>query len=159
VPETPLSLETFKVLGANAFPMAWPDVVTGIQQGTIEAYDNPIPGTLSNRAWDLVPYLSITNHFFNPVDLVISRSVWDKLDPDIQALFEQAGQEASTQHRAYSEENMARMLEEIIANGMKVNTDVNIDAFQKACMPVWEVFRNQIGSDILDETIALATTE
>ena len=49
-------------LGANPVPMAWPEVFTGLQQGTIDAQENPLELIVSNSLFEVQKYVALTYH-------------------------------------------------------------------------------------------------
>ena len=155
VPEAPISLAAFKALGTNSAILAWPEVTTAIQQKTIDGLELTSAMVYSNGIHEMISYLSMTNHFFNPIDLIISKSAWDNLAPDLQATLQKTAQETAVEQRAFATEYEASLRKLIIDAGVKINDDVNIAAFQELCIPVWEVFRAQIGGDVLDEVLEL----
>ena len=62
VMENPISIAAWKALGANPVPMAMPEVFTGLQQGTIDAQENPLQQIVDNSLFEVQKYLVMTNH-------------------------------------------------------------------------------------------------
>ncbi len=156
VPETTMYMETFKALGASPTPMAWGEVFTGLQQGTIDGCELPTAMMVSNRIYEVCKYYSATSHFFSPVQLLMSKAAWDGLNADTQALMQECADEAAVLQRDFQKVNEERLLSILEENGMECNLDVNIPEFQQAAASVYDLFRDDIGSDLLDRAVAFA---
>src|SRR5207248_2884950 len=83
--ENPLYVATWRSVAANPVPMAWPEVYTGLQQGTIDAVDtNPI-GMRDGKLYEVAKNLAITDHIFTTIVLMMNLDKWKALAPDLQA--------------------------------------------------------------------------
>ena len=60
--ENPYHLRFWKALGANPTPMTFSEVYIGLQQGTIDAQENPYEVIVSNRLYEQQKYVIETNH-------------------------------------------------------------------------------------------------
>ena len=69
--ENQMHMEAFRVMGADPTPMAMGDVFTALQQGTIDAQENPIPIIETNKFGEVQHYLSMTGHLFSPAPVFI----------------------------------------------------------------------------------------
>jgi tripartite ATP-independent transporter DctP family solute receptor len=148
---------TMEALGASAVPMGFAEVLTGLQQGTIDGFDLPINPFGANSVSEVVKYCMITNHFFTPYYLIIAKSVFDTLSAEDQALVRECAAEACDWNFNVLWENMEKDNRALIEKkGVTIIEDVDIPAFQKACAGIWEKYRNVIGSDILDECVRLS---
>lgn len=155
-PEQILYMETFKILGANPTPMAWAEVFTGMQQGTIDAYEVPTSVHFTNRFFEVAKYYSETKHFFSPIALMISGSLWESMDEKTQKLLSECSIEAALRQRKFVAANEARQRQGLVERGMQVNADVDLAEFQAAMKPIYDRFRDQIGGELLDAVIAKA---
>jgi len=150
-------VDTMEALGASAVPMGFADVLTGLQQGTIDGFDLPINPFGANSTNEVVKYCNITNHFFTPYYLVIAKSVYDGLSADDQKLVRECAEEACYWNfNELWEELETENTALIKSKGVTFVEDIDIAAFQEACAPVWEKYRDVIGSDILDKCIELS---
>ena len=62
--ENELQVSTFTTLGANAIPMAWGEVYTALQQGTIDGQENPLAIIYQNKIHEVTKHVSLTGHFY-----------------------------------------------------------------------------------------------
>jgi TRAP-type C4-dicarboxylate transport system substrate-binding protein len=151
---TDMYMKTYAALGVNAVPMSFAETIPGLQQKTIDGVDLPISVLAANRFYDVADYISMTGHFFSPLILCISDSVWDTLTPDEQAILKKAAVDAGVEERTTIEANEADKLQELADNGMEVVDDVNHDAFQKALAEFYNTEKANIGPGLVDELMS-----
>jgi tripartite ATP-independent transporter DctP family solute receptor len=154
VMESPAPIATFRALGANPTPMAWGEVFTSLQQKTIDAQENPLPVIYGQRIYEVQEYLSMTDHFYAPSLLMMSQATFDSFDEADQAVILQAAKEAVAYQREVSQKQAAEFLELLKEKGMKVNEDVDKEAFIAATAPVYADFEAEFG-EIIKRVIAL----
>lgn len=150
--ENQVHIAAFKAAGASPTPMSWTEVLTSLQQGTIDGQENPIPVLTTNKMWEMQKYASLTGHVYSPAVVVMSKIHWDGLNAQEQGWMVEAAKAAATAARATvtaNEENGIALLEE---NGMQVFKDIDKAAFAKAVQPAYEEFAEKLGvADLIKE--------
>lgn len=154
VMENPIYIELFKALGANPTPMAWPEVITSLQQRTIDGVDLPISVIQQNKINEVCKYLSLTKHTYSPIVYVMSMATFKKLPVDLQKAVIETAEEARHIQRKVNRDEMQHMLEDLIAKGMQVNDISNIADYQALVKPMYEKYNKQLGNDIVNKVIA-----
>ncbi len=119
--ENPMHMEAFRVMGADPTPMAMGDVFTALQQGTIDAQENPIPIIETNKFGEVQHYLSMTGHLFSPAPVFISTDYFNSLPAEYQTAVQEAATEAVPYQREQIDEQNVTGLESLQAAGMEVN--------------------------------------
>lgn len=147
--ENPIHIAAFRQLGVLATPMAWPEVATALQQGTIDGQENPLSVIVSAKLPQLQKYLSLTAHVYGPALVLMSPNVYDGLSDEDKAKFKQAGHEAAVAMRDYVDAVEKSGIEEVKKQGMQVNT-VDHAAFVKAVEPVYPEYYKQFGKDLVE---------
>ncbi|UQZ88592.1 C4-dicarboxylate ABC transporter substrate-binding protein [Deltaproteobacteria bacterium Smac51] len=146
--ENKIHMASFRAVGANPVPMAFGELFTALQQRTIDAQENPLPIIFNNKFYEVQEFCSMTNHFYSPAPLLMSKAVWNKLTPEQQTIFKEAAVEA----RAYQREELAKQdaafVKQLEENGMKIN-QVDHAAWLKAMEPVYKQFEKEIGADLI----------
>jgi tripartite ATP-independent transporter DctP family solute receptor len=150
VMESPVPIATFNVAGANPTPMAWGEVFTALQQGTIDAQENPLPVIYTQKLYEVQKYLSLTDHFYAPALFLMSGDMFDSLSADDQALFMEAAAEATAYEREVSLQQAEDYVALCVDEGMEVN-EVDKALFVEAMAPVYEQFEEELGKDLIDE--------
>src|SRR5690606_16623834 len=147
--ENPIHIAAFRELGVLATPMAWPEVATALQQGTIDGQENPLSVIVSAKLPQLQKYLSLTAHVYGPALVLMSPNVYNDLSDADKAKFQAAGHDAAIAMRDYVDAVEKSGLEEVKKQGMKVNT-VDQAAFAKAVEPVYPQYYKQFGKDLVE---------
>lgn len=138
VPNVPISVATWKALGAKPTPMSFSEVFTALQSGTVEAQENPFALIKSAGFHEVQKYVNLTQHVVGWVYLMIGEKQLESLSPeDRQAVLDagQAMQEFHQQLFVEEEKNLRSLLEK---NGMEM---IEVD---------WAAFREKSSAAILD---------
>lgn len=88
VPNNNLSVALWNAFGAAATPMAWSEVFTSLQNGTLEAQENPYSSILSNNIQEVQKYLIKTEHTYSWIYVLLGEEVWDSLSAEQQTAVE-----------------------------------------------------------------------
>lgn len=95
VAESEVYLDTFRALGTNAQAMAWGEVFTALQQGTIDAHENTLITIRDYNINEVQKYVSETGHFFAFAALQMNSNLLNGMSAEDQELFRKAGLEAA----------------------------------------------------------------
>ena len=124
VPNVPLFVDVWKTLGAQPTPMAFSEVFTSLQNGTIDAQENPLALIKSANFNEVQGYVNKTEHVRSWIYLVISEITWDKLsDADREAVM-QAAATAQAYERDLFLADEKKLVDELKGKGM---TFVDVD--------------------------------
>ena len=134
--ENPIHIAAFRQIGILPTPMAWPEVATALQQGTIDGQENPLSVITSAKLSQIQKYLSLTGHVYGPALVLMSPSVYDGLSDKEKATFQQAGKDSARAMRDYVDAIEINGVEQLKKEGMQV-TEVDRDAFAKAVEPAY----------------------
>ncbi|KAE8438924.1 DctP family TRAP transporter solute-binding subunit [Vreelandella piezotolerans] len=148
--ENAVHQEAFRQMGARPTPMAFPELFTALQQGTVDGQENPITVIVATNFWEVQDYLSLTGHVYSPAIVLGSPILLDGLNDEERDWFMQAAAasvDATREEVSRLEREGVALLE---ANGMTVKTDIDPAPFQQAVEPAYEIFTSQYGSDMLD---------
>jgi len=85
VPNVPLFVDVWKSLGASPGPMAFSEVFTSLQNGTIEAQENPLALIRSANFNEVQSHVNMTEHVRSWIYLTIAEGTWKKLSKADQA--------------------------------------------------------------------------
>ena len=99
VPNVPISVATWTALGAKPTPMAFSEVFTGLQSGTIEAQENPLALINSAGFHEVQDHVNLTGHVNGWVYLLIGEKQIESLSKDDRAALLAAGQAMQTYHQ------------------------------------------------------------
>lgn len=151
-PENPLSIRTFDAFGSNPTPMAFGELYTGLQQGTVDAQENPVANTYASRLYEVQDYVNLTGHQYMPLPVAISEEFWQTLPEDLQEIIFDCAREAAQYHRDLIKQNEEKILAEMEAAGATV-VEADKEAFKALVDPVYDYFRSKYGDDLLDKVL------
>jgi len=154
VMQNPVFIDMFASLGGNAVPMAWGETFTAVQQGTIDGLEIPIAVIDSSKYNEVTKFLSLTNHTYSMIALMISKKSMDKLPPDLQSVVREAGRTAVGAQRLAAGANAKSLVDTLTKKGMKVNSVGDIAAFRASVKPVYDKFKGSIGPELMNEALA-----
>ncbi|MBI5069002.1 MAG: TRAP transporter substrate-binding protein [Deltaproteobacteria bacterium] len=154
VMQNPVYIDMFTALGGSAIPMAWGETFTAVQQGTIDGLEIPVAVIDANKYFEVTKYLSITNHTYSVIHLLMSKRTFDKLSPDLQKAVREAAATATAEQRKASGTNARELLANLQAKGMKVNPIADPAAFRATVKGIYEKYRATIGPELMDEALA-----
>ena len=137
--ENPIHMAAFKVMGADPTPMAMGDVFTALQQGTIDAEENPVPIVETNKFYEVQKYISMTGHLFSPAPVFIGKDYFESLPAEYQDAIKEAADEATPYQREQIDEQNVSGLESLKSNGMEAN-EVEKAPFQDATKSVYDEY-------------------
>lgn len=150
VTENPVHITAFRTLGAAPTPMSWPEVISALQQGTIDGQENPISVLTSSKLWEVQKHLTLTSHVYAPVVLVLSPSFWGSLTDAQKAAFTEGAKAGAQASRAFVEDVEAKGVEMAKSNGMQVVENVDAAAFRAALEPAYKQYAKKFGQQTLD---------
>jgi len=107
VPNVPLFVDVWKALGANPGPMAFSEVFTSLQNGTIESQENPLALIRSASFYEVQKFVNLTDHVRSWIYLTIAESTWAKLSADDQAAVMEAARRAQAFERELFNKSLA----------------------------------------------------
>ena len=154
--ENQIYMNTYKAFGANALPMAFSEVLTGLQQGTIDGTDLGASVFWTSGFADVIGSISVTNQFCAVLSVDISQSLWDELTEEQQTLLTTAAEEACAKALDDQEANDAEKLELLADAGVEIipTEEVDIQAFKDCLTDFYDSYMDQIGQDNYDSLVA-----
>src|SRR5258706_4403066 len=116
--ENPIHIEAYRQFGILPTPMAFTEVFTALQQGTVDGQENPLSVITSAKLDQVQKYLSLTGHVYSPALILMSKAQWDRLSPGDKQAFADDAKEAIKANRARIAEDERRAGCDLRATGM-----------------------------------------
>lgn len=129
VMESVLHKELWRLLGANPTPMGWP-IYTELQQGTIDAQENPLWVIWTYKLYEVQKYLTLTHHVYSAHIDVANLKWFNGLTPEDQKLIRDSMIEAAHYQRAWNRQNEATFLKNLKEAGMVVDEHPDLESFR-----------------------------
>ncbi|WP_457811823.1 TRAP transporter substrate-binding protein [Sinorhizobium meliloti] len=150
--QSPIPVELFNALGANAVPLPYTELYTALETGTVDGQENPSANIINAKFYEVQKYMTLTRHQYNPQIVLVSKKFWDGLNDEEKTVLQQAAVEARDFQRKVSREQDAAALEEIRKTGMEVS-ELSPEETQKlrdAVKPMIEKFSADIGQETVE---------
>jgi tripartite ATP-independent transporter DctP family solute receptor len=148
VPETKTIVDAFRALGASPTPMPFGDLYTGLSQGTVDGQENPTTIIYASKLYEVQKYLSLTNHVFSPVVVMVSEEFWKKLPEDLRKIIEEEALAARARCRPISE-GMDTELAEKLKEFLEVNAP-DTAGFRALVQPAYDELVKTAGDEAKD---------
>lgn len=148
--ENAIHLEAFRALGTQPTPMSWTEVLTALQQGTIDGQENPLSIAVSAKLWESQKYMTLSKHAFTPVAFYMSPGLFDKLSKDDQDIIRKAAEAGRAANRRYIDESERTGVDLMKQHGMQVDALDDPTEFQKRLEPLYTKYKARFGT-LIDE--------
>ena len=134
VPDVPAYTATPKSCGANPTPIAFAEVYLALQNGTVEAQENPLTTIEAKKFYEVQKAIMMTSHIVDGLTTQVAPHVWNKLTPDEQKIFVEVTREAAARATDKIKKREAELTEEFRKKGLQivpVNRQTFVDAVLK----------------------------
>jgi TRAP-type C4-dicarboxylate transport system substrate-binding protein len=119
-----------RALGANPVPMAYAEVYTGLQTGTIDGQDNPLPNVQNMKFFEVMSQIVLTSHLVGFDLLTVNLKTWEGMGPAKQKTFQAAADKAIAWSAAEHLKREAELADTFRKQGLEVYTP-DVKAFRE----------------------------
>ena len=158
VMESPVNIATYEALGCTPTPMAFNELYTGLQQGTVDGQDNGVVLTYTSKLYEVQSYYSFIGQIYAPNAIVVSEAFWQTLPEDLQQVVIDGSVYAMENQRELNTQMEDELLQEMVDQGyLEVNyvEGEALDAFKEATKGVWEQFKDEIDPEIYEMAVEI----
>jgi len=139
-------------IGGTPQKMAFAETYMALQTGAVDAQENTWSNTYASKFYEVLDYVSVTNHGYVGYLVAVNPAFWDELPGDIRAELEAIVKETAdwANQQAHDLNESAR--QKIEASGLCEILELTPDelrAWREAMKPVWDMFEDDIGSDLV----------
>ncbi|MDO4776190.1 MAG: TRAP transporter substrate-binding protein [Cardiobacteriaceae bacterium] len=155
--QNPMYIKAFEILGANPVPMPLSELYTALETKTVDAQEHPVGILYSVKLYEVQKYLSLTNHGYTPLLVVMNKAKFDGLPAAQQQALLAAAKEAGDYQRQLNAEKENGMIAEMEKEGLEVIRELDVAPFRAAIeSQVREMFIKQNGDELPKAIDALA---
>jgi tripartite ATP-independent transporter DctP family solute receptor len=133
VPDVPAYLAMPRACGANTTPIAFAEVYLALQNGTVDAQENPLTTIEAKKFYEVQKHIALTGHIVDHLNTTASKALWAKLSPEDRKIFKDVAMEAAT-----------RATEEIKAKEKEL-----VDFFRQKGLTVAEIDKEDFKQTVL----------
>ena len=140
-------MDAYGAWGADYTTANWSEVYTGLQTGTYDGQEDPVPTMDSSQIQEVQKYVTYWTGSYDCLFFTMNKALYDSLDADLQKIVDENGQKAAEYqreiNRAADEETLARWQSD---NGVTVTylTDEEAAAFKELSDPVYTKYAEQL---------------
>ncbi|SFN53289.1 tripartite ATP-independent transporter solute receptor, DctP family [Pseudobutyrivibrio sp. UC1225] len=148
--ENSYHLDFWKALSASPTPMTFSEVYIGLQQGTIDAQENPYEVIVSNRLYEQQDYVIETNHLPHLISLIVSDDFMNERTPEEQEILKEAAATATKYARQQSDDRIASRVATIEESGTQIIplSDEMRNEIQKLSKPVYDNIKSNVAPEL-----------
>ncbi|MBA8899378.1 sialic acid TRAP transporter substrate-binding protein SiaP [Phyllobacterium sp. P30BS-XVII] len=133
VPDVPAYLAMPRACGANTTPIAFAEVYLALQNGTVEAQENPLTTIEAKKFFEVQKNIVLTGHIVDHLNTVISKTRWASLSDEDKKIFGDVMQEAAEKTTKIIEDKEKQLVASFKERGLSV-TEVDKADFEKNVM-------------------------
>jgi tripartite ATP-independent transporter DctP family solute receptor len=156
VPEGKWRVKMFQAYGANPSPMKFSELFTALQTGVMDGQENPFTQIYSAKLQEVQKYLSLSGHVYTPAYVLVGKTKYEQLPPDVRKVLEDTAKETQAFVYATAEKQETDLLNKLKADGMQVN-EVDKNAFIAASKGIYDDFSKEVPAarPLIDKAVAL----
>ena len=133
VPDVPVYMATPKSCGANPTPIAFAEVYLALQNGTVEAQENPLTTIEAKKFFEVQKHIMLTGHIIDGLVTQVAPHVWTKLTDAEKKLFTEVTQEAAAKASADIKKRESELTDEFRKKGLNI-VQVDRAGFQQTVL-------------------------
>lgn len=153
VMESPVFIDLFNTLGANATPMSFGEVFTALQQGTVDAQENSASLVYSMKFNEVQKYYSTTGHVQGILAMIINDEFFNSMSANQQKIVSEGARTFLVEGQRQKEvDDTAKFMKLLADGGMIINevSPENHAKFVETLKPMYEKYSKEIGQDMFD---------
>jgi tripartite ATP-independent transporter DctP family solute receptor len=133
VPDVPAYTATPKACGANPTPIAFAEVYLALQNGTVDAQENPLTTIEAKKFYEVQKAIMLTGHIVDGLTTQIAPHIWNKLTEAEKTMFTDVTREAATRATAEIKKREGELVDEFKKKGLQI-VAVDRKSFQDAVL-------------------------
>lgn len=144
---SPAHIEAFKLLGANPVPMPLAELYTALEMKTVDAQEHPLGVLWSAKLYEVQKHLTLTNHAYSALIVVMNKAKFDALPPAHQQALIDSAREAGNLQRKLNNDNTRIIIDNVKKAGLTVVESIDPAPFLEATKPGRQTFFNKFGGE------------
>ncbi|QIW16640.1 hypothetical protein A4G20_10025 [Pasteurellaceae bacterium RH1A] len=154
--QNPMYIQAFSLLGANPVPMPLAELYTALETRAVDAQEHPVGIVWSSKLYEVQKYLSLTNHGYTPLIVVMNKAKFDGLAPELQTALVEAAKEAGAYQRQLNEQNEKDIIAKMQKQGIEVIEEIDTAPFKAIIeADVRKAFIEKNGDELVKQIDAL----
>lgn len=150
--ENKYHLAFWREVGAAPTPLAFGELYLSLQQGLVDAQENPYDTALAAKFAEVQKYVINTHHIIYPNLFLVNKEIYEKMPEEYQSVFDEAASEAQSYAAGLMAESGTVNLKGLIDGGMEVIdlSDEDIEKMKEKATVVETMLREDLGDEVVD---------
>ncbi|MEQ9815445.1 MAG: TRAP transporter substrate-binding protein [Azospirillaceae bacterium] len=154
MPGSPLYQDVWDALNVNTTSMPFGELIGALETGVVDGQENPTNIIEAGRLYEYQDYLTIWNYSNSALTFAFNQDSWNQLSAEQQQIFREEAVNAANWHREeiirVDEELLERYQAEGLFEEVTFLTDAEIAAFKEAIQPVYDVWTERLGAEVIE---------
>jgi C4-dicarboxylate-binding protein DctP len=141
-----------RALGANPQVVAFSELYTALQTGTVDGQENPTSNIATQKFYEVQKYMTMTDHSFHNYTLVANKKFWDGLPPDIRKTLDGVVRDTTDYFNSIAKKDNDDALAAIKASGkmqIVTLTQQEKNGLKKALVGLHKKFEPVVGKELI----------
>lgn len=149
VMQSPIYIDTFKEMGANAVPMAFSEVYSALEMKAVDGQENPVNNIENMKFYEVQKYLSFTKHSYTPTLVMVSKKLWDTMSADEKKVLKDCAIEGRDVQRKANADAETKSIEMMKTKGVTVNDvpPAELDRIRAKTKPVSDAYAAKLNPE------------
>lgn len=148
--ENDIFVETYRALGTDPTPIAFPEVYTSFQQGVVDGSDFSVGVFESTKQYEVQSHFSQSGIYYAAAVLMMNGEKFNSLPTEVQEVFVSLGEEYAGIQRQITQDMEEEQIIKMKDQGVQVieASEIDVAAFKKAVQPVYDQHADRFGDYI-----------
>jgi tripartite ATP-independent transporter DctP family solute receptor len=149
ITQTPSLVDVFTALGANPVPMAYGELYGAMESGAIDGMETTLVTFENGKFFEVQKNIALTQHVYDPLILIFSRPIWDKMSPAQRQTISEAAVDASHAQRQATREREAKLIVDLKQKGVSITefSPQEMTRMRAKLEPVSDKYRKLVGEE------------
>jgi len=149
VPDNPMFVKIFELLGAKPVPLPSGEIYSAIQLGTVVGEDNSIPVVYDFKTHEVAKYMTVWNYMADASLIVINKDLWDSMPDEDKEIFKKAADEWVQTNILEDEEYQNYARNEMEKSGVEFYdmSSEEKEPFKELVQPLYEEYKQMLGEE------------
>lgn len=150
--ENQYHMAAWRQLGANPTPLTFAELYTALQQGTVNAQENPVELIHSQKFYEVQNYIYNTNHILQTNVWIMNKGFYEGLSDELKAVVNEAAAEAIAYANQYNDDHEPQYIQDMKDYGAEFVElpSSEIARFVEAVTPVYEMIQGDTKQEVFD---------
>lgn len=148
-------VDTLKCLGPSPVPIAFGEIFSALQQGTLDGVLTTASNMMNSRFYEVMKHVTFSDHILSAYVVMVNKAFYERLPADLQGHLETALAAFRENARKLYNEERARLPDQMRAKGLQVYelTPQDYDRWKAAVQPAIEKHKDSLGKGFYEETV------